>query len=77
MSRENRACRPKKNMGKTKINPGVYDIKDIMDIMGLGRTSAYAWIGSVYEEQKPFRVLKIGGIYKVPKKSFDAWLDAV
>jgi len=57
--------------------PQVYDIKDIMSIMGLGRSSAYAWIKQVYTDQKPFRVIKVGTTYKIPKKSFDAWLNAM
>lgn len=57
--------------------PQVYDLKDVMSIMGLGRSSAYTWIKQVYLEQKPFRVIKIGTIYKIPKQSFDAWLNIV
>lgn len=66
-------------MAKETINctPQVYDLKDIMSIMGLGRSSAYTWIKQVYLEQKPFRVIKVGTIYKIPKHSFDAWLNTV
>lgn len=53
----------------------VYNLKDIMEIMDLGRSSAYAWIKEVYRNGQPFRVLKIGANYKIPKNSFDAWLN--
>ena len=29
----------------------------------------------VYKEQKPFRVLKFGKVIRVPKVSFDNWLN--
>lgn len=57
--------------------PQVYDLKDIMSIMGLGRSSAYTWIKQVYLTQKPFRVIKVGTIYKIPKQSFDTWLNTI
>ncbi|MEY8515532.1 cysteine-rich KTR domain-containing protein [Lachnospiraceae bacterium 29-84] len=28
-----------------------------------------------YERQKPFRVIKIGKLYRVPKEGFDQWLN--
>lgn len=62
-------------MKSSTQEPQVYDLKDIMNIMGLGRSSAYTWIKQVYLDQKPFRVLKIGATYKIPKKTFDEWLN--
>lgn len=53
----------------------VYDVKDIQKILGLGKTTAYIFIKEVFENQGPFRVLKIGNTYKIPKESFDKWLD--
>lgn len=64
-------------MTKATYTPQVYDLKDIMSIMGLGRSSAYTWIKQVYTDQKPFRVIKVGAIYKIPKQSFDAWLNTI
>lgn len=29
----------------------------------------------IYKEQKPFRVLKFGKVIRVPKVSFDNWLN--
>ena len=64
-------------MTETTYVSQVYDLQDIMSIMGLGRSSTYVWIKQVYEEQKPFRVIKIGNTYKIPKKSFDVWLNTI
>ncbi|MCD8083574.1 MAG: hypothetical protein LUE86_08765 [Clostridiales bacterium] len=38
------------------------------------RTSVYNFIRHAYQSQEPFRVLKINGIYRIPKCSFDAWI---
>lgn len=53
----------------------VYEVEDIQEILSIGRTKAYAFIQEVYKEQKPFKVIKIGNIYRIPKTSFDSWLD--
>lgn len=53
----------------------VYEVEDVQEILNIGRTKAYAFIQEVYKEQKPFKVIKIGNIYRIPKVSFDRWLD--
>lgn len=32
-------------------------------------------IKKVYEEKKPFRVIKVGGNYRIIKSSFDKWFN--
>lgn len=56
-------------------NKRVYEVEDIQEILNIGRTKAYTFIQEVYKEQKPFKVIKIGNIYRIPKNSFDHWLD--
>ena len=53
----------------------VYNVTDIQNLLGLGRTKAYKFIREVYCARKPFRVLKIGNSYRIPSHSFDNWLD--
>ena len=53
----------------------VYDATDIQKILGLGRSKAYLWLEEVWKIQKPFRVIKIGKLYKIPKESFDEWIN--
>ena len=36
--------------------------------------STYAFLEKVFNEKKPFRVLKFGKVIRVPKNSFDDWL---
>ena len=40
----------------------------------MGRTSIYGFLEDVYKNQGPFRVIKIGKMYRIPKEPFDKWL---
>lgn len=53
----------------------VYSISEVQDMLGVSRTKAYEYIKKVYEDKKPFRVIKVGGNYRIKKSSFDRWLD--
>lgn len=59
----------------TETEKMVYGVEDIQVMLSLGRNSTYSFLEKVYEEQKPFRVLKIGKSIRVPKASFDNWLN--
>lgn len=50
----------------------VYTVDEIQDILGVSKTSAYNLVKSGV-----FHFVKVGGQYRVSKKSFDAWLDAL
>lgn len=52
----------------------VYLAEDIQKALGLGKSSTYQYLQEVYKVQQPFRVLKIGRLFRVPKYSFDRWL---
>ncbi len=56
-------------------NQLVYDVTDIQKILGLSRSKVYLWLEEVYKAKFPFRVIKIGKLYKIPKDSFDKWID--
>lgn len=47
----------------------VYTVKDICEILSIGRNTAYRLI-----TKAPFRVIKIGDVYRIPKDGFDDWL---
>lgn len=57
------------------MEPKVYSVSEIQDILGISRTKAYDFVRKVYKENGPFRVIKIGDSYRIPKKGFDQWLD--
>ena len=50
----------------------VYTVDEIQDILGVSKTSAYNLVKSGV-----FHFVKVGGQYRVSKRSFDAWLDAL
>nr|WP_303024737.1 helix-turn-helix domain-containing protein [uncultured Blautia sp.] len=55
----------------------VYDAEDIQKLLGIGRSKAYTYLEEVYRHQEPFRVIKIGKLFRVPKQSFDNWLNGI
>lgn len=57
-------------------NKKVYSISEIQKLLGLGRTKTYNFLEEVYKNQEPFRVIKIGKLYRIPKDSFDKWLNS-
>ena len=48
----------------------VYTVDEVQDILNISKTSAYILVKS-----GAFHTVKIGGSYRVSKKSFDAWLE--
>ncbi len=60
---------------ETQTKPAVYDVKQLQDILGIGRTAAYKLAAKAYEAQSPFRVLQIGSLYRIPQGGFDRWLS--
>lgn len=48
----------------------VYTADEIQDILGISRTTAYQLIRS-----NVFHSVRVGGHYRISKKSFDKWLD--
>lgn len=52
----------------------VYEATDIQQMLKISKTSVYKFLADTYEKQGPFRVIKIGTLYRVPKAEFDQWL---
>ena len=52
----------------------VYNPNEIKIILKLSRSTLYTFLDEVYRNQKPFKVLKVGKLYKIPKDSFDNWV---
>lgn len=49
----------------------VYTVEEIMDILNIGKNAAYSLVNSGV-----FHYVKVGGHYRISKKSFDNWLEA-
>ncbi|MBQ8804733.1 MAG: helix-turn-helix domain-containing protein [Tyzzerella sp.] len=58
-----------------EISKKVYEAEDIQKLLGIGRTKVYEFLDEVYQKQEPFRVIKIGKMYKIPCRPFDKWLS--
>ena len=56
-------------MDTTKLNS--YTVGDIMRILNISRTHAYAFVN----DDAPFRILRIGNAIRIPKDSFDNWFN--
>lgn len=64
------------NNYESEINQQVYFAEDIQKILGIGKSRSYTFLEEVYREKNPpFRVLKIGKLFRVPKAGFDRWLE--
>lgn len=58
------------------VNQQVYLAADIQRILGIGKSKSYTFLEDVYRQQNPpFKVLKIGKLFRVPKRGFDEWLN--
>jgi hypothetical protein len=55
----------------------VYMASDVQKALGIGRSKTYQFLEEVYKKQEPFRVIKVGKLFRIPQKSFDEWINAV
>lgn len=53
----------------SNINSEVYTVKDVQNILGVCRNTAYELF-----RDPPFAVIKLGKTYRVSKVVFDRWL---
>lgn len=53
----------------------VYMACEIQSMLNLGKTKTYEFLETVYQSGSPFKVLKIGRSYRIPKNSFDEWFE--
>ena len=56
-------------------NTKVYNAEDVQRLLGISRSKVYEYLEKVYKDKKPFRVIKIGRVYRIPMESFDKWLS--
>lgn len=57
-------------------NKKVYEAEDIQKILKIGKNKVYDFLEDVYSHTHFFKVIKIGKLYRVPKKSFNDWLNS-
>jgi len=58
------------------VDQQVYLAGDIQRMLGIGKSKSYTFLEEVYRQKNtPFKVLKIGKLFRVPKRGFDEWLN--
>ena len=58
------------------IDQQVYLAADIQRMLGIGKSKSYMFLEEVYKQKNPpFKVLKIGKLFRVPKRGFDDGLN--
>ena len=55
---------------QTTTEKRAYTVPDIMEILQIGRNNAYELCNS-----NTFNVIRIGKLIRIPKSSFDRWLE--
>ena len=63
MEFNNLTIQPKQSSGNR-----CYTVQDLQNILGVGRKSVYALL-----QRNEFRWIRVGAVYRIPKKSFDEW----
>lgn len=61
---------------KKELECLVYKTNEIMEGWGVQKTQAYKRLHKIYQSQLPFRVIKLGGSYYIPKRTFASPLPA-
>jgi len=62
-------------MEKIEEKKTVYKPEDIQRMLDIGRSKTYQFLEEVYENQTPFKIIRVGTLYRVPVEPFDRWLN--
>ena len=61
---------------KSRDNRNVLrDVKKCM--LGLKESKGYTYLAKAMTTRKPFAVIRIDKLYRIPKESFDAWMKQI
>ena len=61
---------------ESTIEQQTYFPKDIQEMLGISKSRVYTFLAETYAlKDPPFRVIRVGKLFRVPKKSFDQWLN--
>ena len=61
---------------ESTVDQQVYLATDIQKILGIGKSKSYTFLEEIYNQKNPpFKVLKIGKLFRIPKKGFDEWVN--
>ena len=54
-----------------------YDAKEVFAMLGLKKSKGYTYLDKAMVTGKPFAVIRIDKLYRIPKESFDAWMKQI
>lgn len=57
-----------------KTEKVVYTVAEIEKMLGISKSKAYTLVHKAWKEGVPFRVIKVGEEYRIPKKQFEQWV---
>jgi predicted DNA-binding transcriptional regulator AlpA len=58
-----------------KYNKKVLTVKEIQSILQISQKTAYNLVRQALTAGDMFKVIKIGGVYRIPTEPFLDWLD--
>ena len=61
-------------MDGNKTKSLFYSAEEVIDMLGLGKTKGYAYLDKVMAAGKPFAVIRVDKLFRIPKESFDSWI---
>ena len=62
-------------MEMLEVKKTVYKPEDIQNMLDIGRSKTYQFLEEVYLNQAPFKIIKVGTLYRIPMESFDRWIN--
>lgn len=54
-----------------------YAAKEVFAMLGLKESKGYTYLDEAMVTGKPFAVIRIDKLYRIPKESFDAWMKQI
>ena len=64
-------------MDGNKTKSLFYSAEEVIDMLGLGKTKGYAYLDKVMAVRKPFAVIRVDKLFRIPKESFDSWIKQI
>ena len=64
-------------MDGNKTKSLFYSAEEVIDMLGLGKTKGYDYLDKVMAAGKPFAVIRVDKLFRIPKESFDSWIKQI
>lgn len=64
-------------MDGNKTKSLFYSAEEVIDMLSLGKTKGYAYLDKVMAAGKPFAVIRVDKLFRIPKESFDSWIKQI